>query len=191
MPPRGAALFSIRTERDGIVRRVPMVMQAQGNVMPSLSFEMLRVATGSSTILIRMDEAGIKGVALPGFEMPTDRNGQLWVHFAPHDQARYVSALDLLEGRVAADRMSRRLVLIGTSAAGLLDLKTTPNDPVMPGVEIHAQVLESILSELDAVGAELCRRRGVGRGVRARRRDHRAGADPVARSFCCCSAQPS
>ena len=52
----------------------------------------------------------------------------------------------VLEGRVAADRVSRRLVLIGTSAAGLLDLKTTPNDPAMPGVEVHAQVLESILS---------------------------------------------
>jgi adenylate cyclase len=139
-------VFSIRTERDGIVRRVPMVVQAQGNVLPSLSFETLRVATGSSTILVRMDAAGIKGVALPGFEMPTDRNGQLWIHFAPHDPARFVSALDLLEGRVAADRVSRRLVLIGTSAAGLLDLKTTPNDPVMPGVEVHAQVLESILS---------------------------------------------
>ncbi|MEA2794859.1 MAG: adenylate cyclase, partial [Bradyrhizobium sp.] len=142
----GRGVFSIRTERDGIVRRVPMVVQAQGNVLPSLSFETLRVATGSSTILVRMDAAGIKGVALPGFEMPTDRNGQLWIHFAPHDQARFVSALDLLEGRVTADRVSRRLVLIGTSAAGLLDLKTTPNDPVMPGVEVHAQVLESILS---------------------------------------------
>jgi len=142
----GRGVFSIRTERDGIVRRVPMVVQAQGNVLPSLSFETLRVATGSSTILVRMDAAGIKGVALPGFEMPTDRNGQLWIHFAPHDQSRFVSALDLLEGRVAPDRMSRRLVLIGTSAAGLLDLKTTPNDPVMPGVEVHAQVLESILS---------------------------------------------
>jgi adenylate cyclase len=142
----GRGLFSIRTERDGIVRRVPMVMQAQGNIMPSLSFEMLRVATGNSTILVRMDQAGIKSVALPGFEVPTDRNGQLWVHFAPHDQARYVSAVDVLEGRVPADRFSRRLVIIGTSAAGLLDLKTTPNDPTMPGVEIHAQVLESILS---------------------------------------------
>ena len=157
----GRGLFSIRTERDGIVRRVPMVMQAQGNIMPSLSFEMLRVATGSSTILIRMDEAGIKGVAIPGFEMPTDRNGQLWVHFAPHDQARYVSAVDVLEGRVTADRVAQRLVIIGTSAAGLLDLKTTPNDPAMPGVEIHAQVLESILSNTMlsqpnyAVGAEL------------------------------------
>jgi adenylate cyclase len=158
----GRGVFSIRTERDGVVRRVPMVVQAQGNVLPSLSFETLRVATGSSTILIRMDAAGIKGVALPGFEMPTDRNGQLWIHFAPHDQARYVSALDLLEGRVTTDRMSRRLVLIGTSAAGLLDLKTTPNDPVMPGVEVHAQVLESILSNSMlsapnyAVVVELC-----------------------------------
>jgi adenylate cyclase len=142
----GRGLFSIRTERDGIVRRVPMVMQAQGKIMPALSFEMLRVATGNSTILVRMDAAGIKTVALPGFEVPTDRNGQLWVHFAPHDQARYVSALDVLEGRVPADRFSRRLAIIGTSAAGLLDLKTTPNDPNMPGVEIHAQVLESILS---------------------------------------------
>jgi adenylate cyclase len=157
----GRGLFSIRTERDGIVRRVPMVMAAQGNVMPSLTFEMLRVATGARAILIRMDDAGIKGVAVPGLEMPTDRNGQLWVHFSPHDPARYVSAVDVLEDRVPADRIERRLILIGTSAAGLLDLKTTPIDPTMPGVEIHAQVLESILTKATlsspnwAIAAEL------------------------------------
>ena len=143
----GRGLFSIRTERDGIVRRVPMVLQAQGEILPSLTFEMLRVATGTSTILIRSDAAGIKSVAIPGFEVPTDRNGQLWVHFAPHDPARFVSAVDVLEGRVPADRISRRLVLIGTSAAGLLDLKTTPVDSAMPGVEINAQVLENILTQ--------------------------------------------
>jgi adenylate cyclase len=142
----GRGLFTIHTERDGIVRRVPMVLQAQGDVMPSLTFEMLRVATGTSTILIRSDKAGIKSVAIPGFEMPTDRNGQLWIQFAPSDRARYVSAIDVLEGRVTADRVARRLVLIGTSAAGLLDLKTTPIDPSMPGVEVHAQVLENVLS---------------------------------------------
>jgi len=142
----GRGLFSIRPERDGIVRRVPMVMQAQGLVMPSLTFEMLRVVTGSSTILIRMDQAGVKSVAVPGLEMPTDRNGQVWVYFAPHDNSRYVSAADVLEGKVTADRVSRRLVLVGTSAAGLLDLKTTPNHPAMPGVEVHAQVLENILT---------------------------------------------
>ena len=142
----GRGLFTFAAERDGIVRRVPMVMQAQGEIMPSLTLEMLRVATGASTILIRTDSAGIQSVAIPGFVMPTDRNGQLWIHFAPHDEARYVSAVDVLDGHVPPGRFSRRLVLIGTSAAGLLDIKTTPIDPVIPGVEIHAQVLESVLT---------------------------------------------
>ena len=142
----GRGLFTIRTERDGIVRRVPMIMEAQGDLMPSLTFEMLRIVTKSDTILVKSDEAGVKSVGVPGFEVPTDRNGQLWVHFSKHDAARFVSAADVLEGRVGPDVISRKLVLIGTSAVGLLDVKTTPLDPVMPGVEVHAQVLESALT---------------------------------------------
>ncbi len=143
----GRGLFTIRTERDGIVRRVPMIMQAQGATMPSLSFEMLRLATGTDTIFIKSDVAGIKSVAVKGFEVPTDRNGQLWVHFARHDPSIYVSAADVLDGTMAPDAVRQKLVLIGTSAVGLLDVKTTPIDPVMPGVEIHAQVLEAALTK--------------------------------------------
>src|ERR1700704_4712738 len=142
----GRGLFTIKTERDGIVRRVPMMMQAQGATMPSLSFEVLRVATGTDTIFIKSEKAGIKSIAVKGFEVPTDRNGQLWVHFARHDPSIYVSAVDVLEGRVAPEMIARKLVLIGTSAVGLFDVKTTPIDPVMPGVEIHAQVLEGALT---------------------------------------------
>jgi adenylate cyclase len=158
----GRGLFTIKTERDGIVRRVPMMMQAQGATMPSLSFEVLRVATGTDTIFIKSEKAGIKSIAVKGFEVPTDRNGQLWVHFARHDPSIYVSAVDVLEGRVAPEMIARKLVLIGTSAVGLLDVKTTPIDPVMPGVEIHAQVLESALTRAVlsqptyAVVAEFC-----------------------------------
>ncbi len=143
----GRGLFTIRAERDGIVRRVPIVMQAQGAIMPSLTLEMLRVVSGNSTVLIHSDHAGVQNAAVPGFVIPTDRNGQLWIHFAPHDLDRYVSAADILEGKVPADRVARRLVLIGTSAVGLLDSKTTPLDPVMPGVEVHAQVLENVLTD--------------------------------------------
>ena len=143
----GHGLFTIRVERDGIVRRVPMVLIAQGAVLPSLTFEMLRVAAGKSTILIRRDAAGVESVAIPGvFNVPTDRNGQVWVHFAPHDPARFVPAVDVLQSKVPADRFAQRLVIVGTSAAGLLDIKTTPVDAAMPGVEINAQVLESVLS---------------------------------------------
>src|SRR3954468_8287820 len=142
----GRGLFTIRPERDGIVRRVPMVMVAQGVVMPSLTFEMLRVASGSSTILIKADKAGIERVAVKGFAIPTDANGQLWVHYARRDPSLYVPAVDVLDGRVPQDRIAGKLVLIGTSAIGLNDIKTTPVSPAMPGVEIHAQVLESALT---------------------------------------------
>jgi adenylate cyclase len=142
----GRGLFTIRNERDGIVRRVPIVLEAQGELKPSLAFEMLRVASGASTILIRSSQAGIESVAIPGFTLPTDRNGLLWVHFAPHDPSLYVSAADVLNGRVSPDAINGKMVLIGTSAVGLLDIKTTPIDPLLPGVEVHAQLLESMLS---------------------------------------------
>jgi adenylate cyclase len=142
----GRGLFTIRPERDGIIRRVPMIMQAQGQTMPSLTFEILRVASGSGTILIKAEKAGIKSIGVKGFEIPTDHNGQLWVHYARNDASIYVPAVNVLEKNVAPDMIAGKLVLIGTSAVGLNDIKTTPVSRAMPGVEIHAQVLESALT---------------------------------------------
>jgi adenylate cyclase len=143
----GRGLLTINPERDGIIRRVPMILQAQGVTMPSLSFEMLRVVTGTDTIFIKSDQAGIKSVGVKGFQIPTDPNGQLWVHFARRDASLYVSAVDVCEGRVAPEKIAGKLVLIGTSAVGLNDIKTTPVSAAMPGVEIHAQVLEAALTK--------------------------------------------
>ena len=142
----GRGLFTIRPERDGIIRRVPMIMQAQGQTMPSLTFEILRVASGSGTILIKAEKAGIKSIGVKGFQIPTDHNGQLWVHYARNDASIYVPAVNVLEKNVAPDMIAGKLVLIGTSAVGLNDIKTTPVSRAMPGVEIHAQVLESALT---------------------------------------------
>ena len=142
----GRGLFSIKTERDGIVRRVPMLMQAQGLTLPSLSFEILRVVTSTRTILVKSEKSGIKSIAVSGLEIPTDRNGQLWVHFAHHDPSIYVSAVDVLDESVPPSMIKGKIVLIGTSAVGLNDIKTTPVDPAIPGVEVHAQVLESALT---------------------------------------------
>ena len=143
----GRGLLTIRTERDGIVRRVPMMLLAQGAMMPSLSFEILRVVTGTPTIIVKSDQTGIKSVGVRGFEVPTDRNGQLWVHFARQDPSIYVSAADVLDGSIPVDKVDHKLVLIGTSAVGLNDIKTTPVSSAMPGVEIHAQVLEAALTK--------------------------------------------
>ena len=142
----GRGLLTIVSERDGIVRRVPMMLRAQGNTMPSLGLEMLRVITGTPTILVKYDEAGITGVRLRGLDIPTDKDGQFWVRFARHDPSIYVSAASVLDGSVPVDKIKNKLVLIGTSAVALNDLKTTAVSPAMPGVEVHAQVLETALT---------------------------------------------
>jgi adenylate cyclase len=114
--------------------------------MPSLSFEILRVATGSGTILIKSEKTGIKSLRIKSFELPTDKNGQLWVRYARQDPSLYVPVTNVLEKTVAPDMIAGKLVLIGTSAVGLNDIKTTPVSQTMPGVEIHAQILESALT---------------------------------------------
>jgi adenylate cyclase len=157
----GRGLFSIDPEPDGIVRRVPVVMEVQGQLVPALTMEMLRVVSRASALVIRANQAGVQTVAVPGLEVPTDGSGRFWVYFNRRDPARSVSAADVLHGRLAPDRVRGRLVLIGTSATGLLDIKTTPVQPDMPGIEVHAQILENILSKSllaspgYAIGAEI------------------------------------
>ncbi len=141
----GRGLVTIRPERDGIVRRVPMIMSVQGNIAPSLTIEMLRVVTGGQSILVTVEPGGISSLGLRGFVLPTDGNGQIWTYFARHDKTKFISARDVLEGKVAAGQIEHKLVLIGTSALGLLDSKTTPVEASMPGVEVHAQIIENVL----------------------------------------------
>ena len=139
-------MLTINPERDGIVRRVPLAMRAQGRILPSISLAMLRAVSAAGQMIVRAAPSGIQSIGIRELELPTDRNGQIWVHFGPHDATRYVSAADVLAGRVARERIEQKLVLIGTSATGLLDRQTTPVDPSMPGVEVHAQILENALS---------------------------------------------
>jgi adenylate cyclase len=142
----GRGLFTILPEQDGIVRRVPLVMRAEGVIVPTLTLELLRILTGSGAVMLKSDAAGMVSVVLPGFELPTNANGELWLHFGRHDPGRFISAASLLDGSVRPERVKNKIVLVGTSAIGLLDNKTTPTESSMPGVEIHAQVLESALT---------------------------------------------
>jgi adenylate cyclase len=107
---------------------------------------MLRVISGTSTILAKYDRNGVKSIALRGLDIPTDEHGKLWVHFAHQDPSIYVPATSVLDGTAPVEKIRGKLVLIGTSAVALNDIKTTPVSPVMPGVEIHAQVLEAALT---------------------------------------------
>lgn len=161
----GRGIFNPTPEFDGVVRRVPMVMyvgpkperNAAGEVtdeakylqylQPALAAEMLRVATGSRSMMVQFDPlAGIQGFVVGRNLIKTDANSRVWVYFSHHDTTKYVSAVDVLNGTVPPEKIAGKLLLIGTSAVGMLDIRTSPLDAVLPGVEVHANILENVLT---------------------------------------------
>lgn len=164
----GRGVFTVRPDSDGIYRRVPLVMQVQGAIRLGLAPELLRIATGGQAFAVRSNAAGIDGVVVGGQRVRTAADGSVWPYFSPSDPARYVSAADVATGRMEAGRLAGHLVLVGTSAIGLEDFRPTPLGVPMAGVEIHAQVLENILSDTllvrpnYAIGAELAALAAVG-----------------------------
>lgn len=145
---KGHGIFSILPEQDGVVRRVPTLFGYQGQLFPALSIEMLRVATGRKTIALRMNEAGVVKVGIhKAINTPTDRRGRIWPYFSRTDRAKYVSAKDILSGLADPALIQGKLAILGTSAVGLLDIRSVPTEKIIPGVEVHAQVIESILHQ--------------------------------------------
>lgn len=144
---RGIGVFSLLPERDGIVRRIPTAIAVGEEVFPALSIELLRVATGSASVDIRAgNPGGVNALRVPPLLIPTDPLGRVWVYFTPWNTARTYSVRDILTGAVGAAELRGRIVLIGTSATGLLDMRSTPLESVVPGVEVHAQALDMILA---------------------------------------------
>ncbi|MGQ0677211.1 MAG: CHASE2 domain-containing protein [Rhodospirillales bacterium] len=145
----GRGMVVLEPEFDGVVRRVPSVIRVGENIYPALAIEMLRVAAGAKQYMVKLDaqdsRAGVSSVVVAGVEIPTDRRGRLWVRFSRHQPDIYISAIDALEGKFDPVKVKGKLVLVGASAAGLLDMRTTPIEPALPGVEVHAQLLKSVM----------------------------------------------
>ena len=134
-------------ESDGVYRRIPMFMTLKDKIYPSLVAESLRVAQDASTFIIRavgasgeegFGETGLVGFKVGAVTVPTDENGQIWVRFTGDIPDRYVPAWQLLEGKAPAEKLEGHIVLIGTSAAALKDLRATPLNPAAAGVSLHA-----------------------------------------------------
>ena len=144
----GRGIFSLVPEPDGIVRRVPTMFLHKDQFYPSLSVEMLRVAFNRPTTLVRANAAGITEMAITkDVKIPTDRNGRVYPYFSKSDKSKYVPAKDILNGTADPKRLAGKLAIVGTSAVGLLDIRAVPTEPVIPGVEVHVQLIESALQK--------------------------------------------
>jgi adenylate cyclase len=153
---KGIGAINWLPDRDQIVRRVPLVYRIGNEPVPSLAAELLRVGQGASTFILKASNAsgetsfgrntGLNHLKVGDIEIPTDPDGAIFIKFRQGNPAAYIPAWKVLSGQVSEADLAGRLVLIGTSAPGLLDLRATPLSSAIPGVEIHAQVLEHILA---------------------------------------------
>jgi adenylate cyclase len=158
---RGNGFVNEFSDWDNVVRRVPMVLRLGNRPVPSLAAEALRVGLGARGYVIRYagahgamsfgENSGIDAIEIPipgrgGLRIPLDAAGEVAVYFAGQNPSA-ISAADILDGNFDAKRIADHIVLIGASAAGLNDLKATPLSPVMPGVEVHAELIDQILAQ--------------------------------------------
>jgi len=139
----GRGLLSVDSP-DRVIRRVPLIARVGEVVVPALSVEMVRVAAGLPALGVE-DRGGQRvALVLGDLAIPVQSDGRLRPYFARHDPARFVSAEEVLSGMAPRELLRDKLVLIGVTGLGLLDFQATPLGERIPGVEVHAQILEQI-----------------------------------------------
>jgi len=142
----GSGFFNISPDSDGILRRVPLIMGHQGKLYPSLALVTLMKAVGVDNVLLKTDSNGVDSIYLNQTGIPLTSKGSLLIRFRGKGKTfDYVSAADILSDRLSNEKIQGRIVFVGTSASGLKELRATPFDPVFPGVEVHATVVDNIL----------------------------------------------
>jgi adenylate cyclase len=153
---RGIGAFNWVADRDQIVRRVALMFRLDQAFVPSLAAETLRVAQGATTYLLKASNAsgetafgqstGLNHIRIGDVEVPTDAGGGVYLKFRRFNKAAYIPAWKVLAGEVSQKEIEGQIILVGTSAPGLLDLRATPIDAAVPGIDIHAQLLEHLLT---------------------------------------------
>jgi adenylate cyclase len=143
----GHGVASVTADADGTFRRMPLVSLISGRLAPGLGLETLRMAIRNPpAALVDLHFSGgqVAMVSLGALDIPAEGDGSVWVNFSPHDERRFVPAYKVLNGQVPQSRFDHAIVLLGETGLGRVDQRMTPVG-LMPGVEIHAQLLENIL----------------------------------------------
>jgi len=141
---RGQGLLNADLD-GGAVRRVTLVAEINGIIAPALSLEMLRVAEGRPEISLRVESGMVKAVGTGAFMVPTQADGSVWLRYGRHPMQRFISAADVLSGAAPAELFRDHLVLIGVTAVGLGERRPISGTGDMDGVQIHAEIIESLL----------------------------------------------
>ncbi|MDC0558013.1 CHASE2 domain-containing protein [Candidatus Pelagibacter ubique] len=143
---KGLGTISIIEGEDGILRSVPMMININDTIVPALSLEAIRLFNDQKSILIETNSSGIQAIKTRTNLIKTDENALINVKYRKFDDNFYISASDIFYNQFDQNRIKDKIVLIGSSAQGIFDLIKTPSDKIIPGVEVHATIIENVLS---------------------------------------------
>jgi len=148
---QAAATFgfvNFHPDAQGFLRYQPQFIEWGGRLYPSLDLQLLKIYLGAPSVTIGMQGNRVEEVQVGNYVIPTDRFDRYMVNFnGEADTHRRVSWIDVQEGRVDPEVLRDKIVIVGPYAVGLGDVVPTSFDPVLPGVELHANVLDNILSQ--------------------------------------------
>ena len=144
---KGLGSISFLDQLDGIIRSLPLVVQFDKKIYPTMGLEMVRVGSKQKNIYVELNEVGIQRISARPYKINSDPNGIIWIKYKKSDKNQYISAGDVYDGKFQSDFFTDKYVLIGASAQGLFDLVKTPLGITIPGVEVHANVIENILDQ--------------------------------------------
>lgn len=133
---------------DGVVRNVPSAIEYDNVLYPSLSIEMLRLVMGARRIQVQYNDSGVESLILGDVQIPTDIYGHIRVNYRGYTPAYpYLSAVDIYNNDFKKEEIEGKIILVGTSSAGLYDLRSSPFDAILPGVEVHANLIDNVLNQ--------------------------------------------
>ena len=144
---KGLGSISFLDQLDGIIRSLPMIVRFDNKLYPTMGLEMVRVGSKQKNIYIELNELGIQRVSARPHKIKTDPNGIIWIKYKKSSKSQYISASEVYDGNFERNLFNNKYVLIGASAQGLFDLVKTPLGITVPGVEVHANVIENILDQ--------------------------------------------
>ena len=144
---KGLGSISFLDQTDGIIRSLPLIVRFNKKIYPTMGLEMVRVGLKQKNLYVELDELGIKRISVRPHKILTDPNGIFWIRYKNPQKSQYISASSVFEGNFDKSRFENKYVLIGASAQGLFDLVKTPLGITLPGVEVHANVIENILDK--------------------------------------------
>ena len=144
---KGLGSISFLDQLDGIIRSLPLIVQFNKKIYPTMGLEMVRVGSKQKNIYVELNEVGITRISARPHKIESDPNGIIWIKYKKSDKKQYISASDVYDGKFTPDFFKDKYVLIGASAQGLFDLVKTPLGVTVPGVEVHANVIENILDK--------------------------------------------